>query len=373
MRPYSSPFSIQNSQFKIRAGVRPPVRPCLLKRDGGAGFVGVGAAEHVDGFGDAFEREREHREDAVHEADGGGAPDAFVLGVEPDGIGHFFADAFEPFEAGHGVDVAPGGGDAGLDQLVGVHVGIADDDDGPAFVHLCEHVFGARAAPSADIFEELFVDAVVEEVAFKLFKVARLVCGAEELFRQFCVGVHGAAHVHEQQEFDAVFTRGGEHELDVAVVRALASMVSSMLSSSRAESLESLRRRKRAVPIWRVSSVRSERRFLNRRSPATATALRPPPDPPTRMPAGLCPPCPTGEVPPVPIQWFPPSWRSFCSRNRFSNSSRSVSQSICWIYAICSSLSMGGSLAFCSHCMSSSGTSKWSSTTWDEHTSELQS
>ena len=38
--------------------------------------------------------------------------------------------------------------------------------------------------------------------------------------------------------------------------------------------------------------------------------------PPTRIPSGWVPECPTGEVPRVPIQRFPPWWASVCSFSR---------------------------------------------------------
>jgi len=64
------------------------------------------------------------------------------------------------------------------------------------------------------------------------------------------------------------------------------------------------------------------------------------------------PPVPNGEVPPVPIQRLPPSWRPFCSLSRCSNSSRSFSMSSAWIALRCSSVRLSSACGLASHAVS---------------------
>ena len=127
--------------------------------------------ESRDRFGDTFDAQMVHREQAPHRTRGLVAvPAAERLRVEPGAALEVVADALQPLDAG-GVGLA-----AGIDvaarphQLVRVHRGVSDEQDLPAVVEAPQQVARRQgiAAEQSRVAVDVFVDAVVEVVAAQL-------------------------------------------------------------------------------------------------------------------------------------------------------------------------------------------------------------
>src|SRR5688572_328531 len=147
-------------------------------------------------------------------------PDLLGLGVEPDAFGVDVGDALDPGRARLLVEVLDRA--AGLQDLVGAHGGVADEDHLVVVAVLVQQLPGARAlrmAPPVVLPHEV-VQAVVEVVELEVLELG--LGGAEQLLGELHVLVHGAADVHQHEHLDGVAPLGAHVDVEVGLSRGLA-------------------------------------------------------------------------------------------------------------------------------------------------------
>src|SRR5712692_11207086 len=144
-------------------------------------------------------------------------PDFLGLGVEPDAFWIDVGDALDPHRAGLLVDVLDRA--AGLQDLVGAHGGVADEDHLVVVAVLVEQVGGARALrmPAPVVLPHEVVQAVVEVVELEVLELG--LRRGEQLLGELDVLVHGAADVHQHQHLDRVAALRPHVDVQISLLR----------------------------------------------------------------------------------------------------------------------------------------------------------
>src|SRR5438105_1500316 len=145
------------------------------------------------------------------------APDFLRLRVEPDALRVHISDALDPYRAGLLVEVLHGA--AGLQDLVGTHRRVADEDHLVVVPVFVQHLPGARSlgVTPAVVLPHEVVKAVVEVEELEVLELG--LRRREELLGKLDVLVHRAADVHQHQHLDGVAPLWAHVDVEVGLAR----------------------------------------------------------------------------------------------------------------------------------------------------------
>ena len=145
-----------------------------------------------------------------------GFPIRLRLGVEPYGHGKVLADPFQPGDARLPVVFPIIDIPARREEFVRIHAGIPHHHHMKGVSVTPEELFGGDPFPSGHIGVDLGVDAIMKVVMLELLKVSRGMGRGKKGLGHFGIDIHTAAHIHQEKELGAVFSRRLEDELDLA-------------------------------------------------------------------------------------------------------------------------------------------------------------
>ena len=130
------------------------------------------------------------------------APVGSFGGIQPYDMRIFFLESAQPFDTGCLVSCTisvP----AAFHQFVRVHLGIAYDDDLVFAADVLQNPFcrNGRSGAHTRVFKDFGIDAVVEIEYLQVFEMVGISYGLEQSRTHLAVIIHGAAAVHQQQNF----------------------------------------------------------------------------------------------------------------------------------------------------------------------------
>ena len=136
-------------------------------------------------------------------------------------MGVFFLEALEPLNTGGAVARAiaiP----AALHQLIGVHLGIPNDDDLIFTADVLQNPFGrdGRIGVHARVLEDFGIDAVMEIEHLQILEMIGITHRLKQRGAHAAVIIHRAAAVHEKEYLDGISSGLIINDLQIAGVVA---------------------------------------------------------------------------------------------------------------------------------------------------------
>ena len=136
-------------------------------------------------------------------------------------MGVFFLEALEPLNTGGAVARAiaiP----AALHQLIGVHLGIPNDDDLIFTADILQNPFGrdGRIGAHARVLEDFGIDAVMEIEHLQILEMIGITHRLKQRGAHAAVIIHRAAAVHEKEYLDGISSGLIINDLQIAGVIA---------------------------------------------------------------------------------------------------------------------------------------------------------